>query len=174
VSGGRQIYRGKISQDEAQLRIDRFWHPYHNQLQGLLQESDQLFGQAILIDCHSMPREAIQGLSGQRGPLPEVVLGDRFGAAARGDIVDQIEALFKDAGLRVVRNKPFAGAYIAQRYGRPSRNQHVVQIEIDRALYMDEAKVLPNKNFTHLKSLLDGIIAKITDIGCEDLPLAAE
>ena len=108
------------------------------------------------------------------GPKPEVVLGDRFGAAADSAIVDRIEAAFAAAGLNVSRNTPFAGAYIAQTYGRPSRRQHAVQIEIDRALYMDEANIRPNGNFDELKKLLHQVTAEIAAIGQEELPLAAE
>src|SRR5690606_11867179 len=106
------------------------------------------FGTAILIDCHSMPHEAIENFAQSGLPRPEVVLGDRFGASAAPSIVEGIEAAFRRAGLRVSRNAPFAGAYTAQQYGRPSREQHVVQIEIDRSLYMNEQLVRPNSNFT--------------------------
>jgi N-formylglutamate deformylase len=108
------------------------------------------------------------------GGRPEIVLGDRFGAAADSDVVDRIEAAFVSAGLKVARNAPFAGAYITQTYGRPSRRQHAVQIEIDRALYMDEANICPNPNFESFQRLLRGVIAEIATIGSEEMPLAAE
>jgi N-formylglutamate deformylase len=175
VAGGRAIYRGKIPLAEAEARIRTHWHPYHRALAGLMDDSAAMFGEAILIDCHSMPHEAIDSLSHPKGYRPEVVLGDRFGAAARADIVDRVEAAFTDAGLRVIRNAPFAGAYTAQHYGRPSRRQHVVQVEIDRALYMDEARIRPNRNFDAMRDLLDGVLADIAAIGRRPaLPLAAE
>ena len=102
------------------------------------------------------------------------MIGDRFGAAAGADVVDRIEAAFAAAGLKVVRNAPFAGAYVTQAYGRPSRNQHAVQIEIDRALYMDERLIRPNENFEALRRLLRQVIADIALIGPEEMPLAAE
>ena len=90
-------------------------------------------------------------------------------------MVDRIEAAFAAAGLRTARNAPFAGAYIAQAHGRPSRRQHVVQIEIDRALYMDEARIEPRPDFVQFQSLMVGIIAEITASKRPDaLPLAAE
>jgi N-formylglutamate deformylase len=101
-------------------------------------------------------------------------LGDRFGAAAGAEIVDRIEAAFVRAGFAVARNAPFAGAYITQAYGRPSRQQHAVQIEIDRSIYMDETSVLPNNRFEQVRDLLRGIIADIASVGYEDMPLAAE
>ena len=91
------------------------------------------------------------------------------------DIVDRVEAAFVRAGLKVIRNAPFAGAFTTQQYGRPSRGQHVVQIEIDRALYMDERAIRPSANFPAVKSLIDGIVAEIAAIGRpSDIPLAAE
>ena len=106
---------------------------------------------------------------------PEVVLGDRFGAAADEGIVDRIEAAFTRSGLVVSRNMPFAGAYITQTYGRPSRNRHAVQIEIDRALYMNEQLIRPNGNFKAFRQLMRDVIAEVADIGRPaEKPLAAE
>ena len=106
-----------------------------------------------------MPHEAIEAHARPGHPRPDVVLGDRFGAAAGRDVVDRIEAAFAAAGLRVARNAPFAGAYIAQAYGRPSRNQHVVQVEIDRALYMDESRIEPRPDFDAFRALRDRAMA---------------
>lgn len=174
VSEGRQIYRGKIPLAEAKNRIDTCWHPYHEQLGKLLQESHAMFGKAILIDCHSMPHEAIRALGYKQSARPDIVLGDRFGAASDTQIVDKVEELFVQAGLRVNRNKPFAGAHIAHTYGRPSRNQHVIQIEVDRSLYMNEAELRPNDGFRALKSTLNQVIGGIVEIGNSGMKLAAE
>lgn len=174
VANGRAIYRGKITRKEAEARIEDVWRPWHDALQTLLNESLSLFGEAILIDCHSMPHEAIDSLSHARGSRPEIVLGDRFGAAASSRIVDRIEAAFVAAGLRVARNAPFAGAFVAQHYGRPARGQHAVQIEIDRALYMNEPAIRPNGNFKSFVSLMETITSEIAEIGRRDIPLAAE
>lgn len=173
VSNGREIYRGKINRAEAEARIAQGWRPYHATLQRLLDEARRSFGQAILIDCHSMPHEAIEGYA-TGATRPDVVLGDRFGAAAKGDIVEQIEAIFAGAGLTVSRNAPFAGAYITQHYGRPSRGQHVVQVEIDRALYLNEVKVAPSADFTAFRALMGGVVGEIAAIGRDRVQLAAE
>ena len=174
VANGRAIYRGKLPMAEAQRRIESYWHPYHARLQSLLDESRRQFGQAILIDCHSMPREAVAGLARNRSTRPEIVLGDRFGASASAEVVDRIEAAFVAAGLTVSRNAPFAGAYVTQTYGRPSRHQHAVQIEIDRSLYIDEAKIEPNENFETFRRVLRTVIAEIAAIGQDPVQLAAE
>lgn len=174
VSNGRAIYSGKLELDEARSRIASYWRPYHDQLQALLSEARTTFGEAILIDCHSMPHEALDSIALQGGRRPDVVIGDRFGASAGGEIVDRVEAALAGAGLHVIRNSPFAGAYITQHYGRPSRHQHAIQIEIDRSLYLDEAKVEPNARFHDFRRLLRGVIAEISEITSRPMPLAAE
>ncbi len=139
-------------------------------LQQLLGAAHQRHGQAVLVDCHSMPHEAMDGVALRGMKRPDVVIGDRFGAAASGDVVDRIEA----AGFNVTRNTPFAGAYITQTYGRPSRGQHAVQIELDRSLYMNEALVRPNENFETVQKALQAVVAEIAQIGQGRVPLAAE
>lgn len=174
VSNARPIYRGKLRVDEAESRLNNYWHPYHKALQALLDESRGRFGRAILIDCHSMPREALENARSKSGSRPEIVLGDRFGASADSDIVDEIEAAFQNAGFVVSRNAPFAGAYVTQHYGRPSRRQHAIQIEIDRSLYMDEANIVPNAAFSEFRLRLKTVIGQIADIGRPKQRLAAE
>jgi len=174
VANGRPIYRGKLSLEEARLRLETHWHPYHGALQDLLTDARQRFGEAVLIDCHSMPHEAVDCVVRTGTKRPDVVLGDRFGASASVEIVERVEAILTDAGLRVVRNTPFAGAFVTQNYGRPSRGQHAVQIEIDRALYMDEKRIEPRADFAAFQSLIAGVVAQITDIGRSAMPLAAE
>jgi N-formylglutamate amidohydrolase len=88
--------------------------------------------------------------------------------------MDQVESAFAAAGLRVVRNAPFAGAYIAQAYGRPSRGNHVVQVEVDRALYLDEARIELRSDFAAFHALITGVVAEIAGIGRQSVPLAAE
>lgn len=175
VAGGRTIYGGKITLAEARARIRGFWHPYHDCLARLLDESRALFGQAILIDVHSMPHEAMDAIAHRAGRRPEIVLGDRYGAAASGNVIDAVEAAFHAQGFRVARNTPFAGAYIAQTYGRPGIGQHAVQVEIDRALYLDEPAIRPAPGFDAFRARLAHVLAAVADIGRPaEMPLAAE
>lgn len=174
VSNGRPIYAGKMPLAEAEARIESYWRPYHAQLQTLLDESREIFGRAILIDCHSMPHEAVKHVARAGLSRPEIVLGDRFGASAEAEIVDRIEEIFTRAGLRVARNAPFAGAYVTRHYGRPARKQHAVQIEIDRALYLDEQKIEPSRDFEAFKAVMETVVSELVMIGLAPQSLAAE
>lgn len=174
VANGRAIRSGKMPLTEAEDRLRNVWFPYHAKLQSLLDENLAQCGEAILIDCHSMPHEAIESISRGKS-TPQVVLGDRFGAAANTDIVDRVQEIFEGVGLRVARNSPFAGAYITQHYGRPSKRQHAIQIELDRSLYMDEANVCPGRDFKGMQTLIASVVEQITEIGrIVATPLAAE
>lgn len=175
VSNGRVIRSGKISRAEAERRLSQVWTPYHAQLHRLMDDTRARFGRAILIDCHSMPREALDSVKRAGGKRPEVVLGDRFGVAAGTDVMDRVEAAFSAHGFRVERNAPFAGAYITQTYGRPSRGRHAIQVEIDRSLYMDEARIRPSREFDSFRHVLNHVIADIVAIGrVDEVPVAAE
>ena len=172
VAGGRPIYRGRMTLADARARIEGVWQPYHAALRGLMEESRAAFGEAVLIDCHSMPHEAVNG---GRAGRPDVVLGDRFGAAAAPGLVERVEAAFGRMGLRVARNAPFAGAYVAQAYGRPAQGWHAIQVEIDRALYMDEARVERRSDFAAFQAAMSDVVAEICAVGRERaMPLAAE
>lgn len=174
VAGGRAIYHGKISRAAAQERLTAHWYPWHTALQRLIEETQATFGEVILLDCHSMPHEAIAAHMRPGQQLPQVVLGDRFGAAAARHVVERVEAVFSNAGFRVARNSPFAGAYISQAYGHPVSNKHVVQVEIDRSLYLDECKVEPLPNFSAFCQTINRAVAELAKIGRQALPVAAE
>lgn len=175
VSSNRAIYSGKLTRAEADARLATVWRPYHSTLAALLREVQARFGRAVLIDMHSMPSEAVSGA----GPRPaEVVLGDRYGAAARPDTVAAVEAIFTRLGLRVARNAPFAGAYVTQHYGRPASGYEVIQVEISRGLYMDEAAIRPSAGYEDFRALMARAVAGIAAIGRDSAarrgPLAAE
>lgn len=179
VANGRPIYPGMLTRAEAEARLEACWRPYHAALRGLLEAQRQSFGQALLIDVHSMPHDAVGsavgGTGGRSGRRPQIVLGDRHGASCRPGVLDRIEAAFTAEELTVARNTPFAGAYVAQAYGRPGQGVSVVQIEIDRALYMDETRVEPSARFEPFRAAMGRIVAAIADLGrAEAAPLAAE
>lgn len=174
VANGREIRVGKIGIGEAQQRLDEFYHPYHAKLHALMAEARSDFGFALLLDCHSMPHEALVTASNAFKQRPEIVLGDRFGAACAPELMDEIEQTFIDAGLKVSRNLPFAGAFVTQNYGHPDRGHHAVQIEIDRALYMDESRIEPKVDFETFRLVLRGVVEKLVDLGRQELRLVAE
>ncbi|MFC3079070.1 N-formylglutamate amidohydrolase [Phenylobacterium terrae] len=153
VSEGQEIYARKLTFAEARGRIERAHRPYHAALARLLGEAHAAHGVAILIDWHSMPAAAAR--QGGRERPCDMVLGDRFGAACAGALTARVEAELEKLGYRVARNTPYAGGYTTEHYGRPARRTHALQIEINRALYLDEARLEPTEGFSKLKSDLE-------------------
>lgn len=164
VAAGRVIRRGRISRAEADARLHETWYPYHAALRQLLDGARAVSGRALLVDCHSMPHEALLAHFSGSKARPQIVLGDRYGASCASDLFDAVEAAFCDAGFRVARNAPFAGAYVTQAYGRPSTGVSVVQVEIDRALYMDETALRPNAAFADVARALTRASAQIAGL----------
>jgi N-formylglutamate amidohydrolase len=159
VSEREEIYDRPLSFEEAEARIERLYRPYHRTLAQLVASTMETFGGCVLIDCHSMPSTAApQSASGARARA-DVVLGDRFGASAAPAITGALETAFGAAGMSVVRNKPYAGGFITQTHGRPREGLHSVQVEINRALYLDERLLRPNANFAGLKSAISAAAA---------------
>lgn len=147
VGEGQDIYAGRLPLAEAISRIDAFYKPYHHRLRGLLMQAHSRFGRAILIDCHSMPASIRVGENGIR---PDFILGDRFGASAAPALSEQAIAILTDMGYTVAHNKPYAGGFITEHYGRPGRGLHAMQVEINRGLYMDERSYEKSAGFEAL------------------------
>jgi N-formylglutamate amidohydrolase/GNAT superfamily N-acetyltransferase len=156
VSEGEEIYAVKLDWKDAQARIQNHYVPYHEALRQLMADTYRRFGTAILVDCHSMP--SVAGLSGSG--RPDIVLGDRHGTSCDSWITQHLEEQLRAHGLKVSRNRPYAGGYITQRYGRPRENVHAVQIEINRMLYMNETTLKKSRGFSRLQTLLLDVMSK--------------
>ena len=160
VATGEPIYSRRLSFTEAEARISACWQPFHKALAGLVDAARRAHGFAILIDCHSMP--SVQGADGPAGRMPDFVLGDAHGTACHPRLTDRAEALLSGLGYSVRRNDPYAGGYITRHYGAPRQHVHALQIEINRALYMDERKFQPLDGLERIRSDLEHLVADLT------------
>jgi len=145
VRDGAEIYRGKLDGREAEARIRQLYQPYHQALAELMAETHARFGVAVLIDCHSMP----SALS-----VPDIVLGDRYGASAMPALTARAENAFAREGFSVARNTPYAGGHTTVLYGKPAAGCHALQIEVNRALYLDEEKIVKKAAFERVRERL--------------------
>jgi N-formylglutamate amidohydrolase len=164
VSDGEEIYSGPITVAEALWRIEKLYKPYHAALRRLLAATHVRFGCAVLVDCHSMP-------SNYRGQDPrhraDFVLGDRHGTSATRALTDVAANTLGDQGYRVGVNKPYAGGFITEHYGRPARGLHALQIEINRALYMDEKTLEPHAGMERLAADIQVLTERLMALPCE-------
>jgi N-formylglutamate amidohydrolase len=177
VAENEPIYNQLLTWDDAVTRIERIYRPYHDTLANLLALTRATFGHAVLVDCHSMPSSAARLSTGRRRPPAAIIIGDRYGSSCDTRLTHVFEALFRNAGFSVVHNKPYAGGHITQAYGRPGEGLHALQVEINRALYMNERTLERLAGFERLQQtiavILEEFIASIPDL-LAPLPLAAE
>ena len=162
---GADLYDRRIPMIEAVRRLETVHAPYHEALSDLMAKAYRAQGRAVLIDWHSMPSRAASGRSRGPGRAPvqgvDVVLGDRHGSACDVRLTRRLRALFEAAGWRVGLNQPYAGGYSTQFWGRPDEGFHAIQIELNRALYMDETTLAPTQGFARCKTVVDRVIAAV-------------
>jgi N-formylglutamate amidohydrolase len=166
VGEAQEIYGRRIPVDEAIRRIEGLYKPYHRALRRLFTRVARDFGAAILIDCHSMPSST--GGKDER-PRCDIVLGDRYGTSCVNIIAETAEAMLRAQGYSVSRNKPYAGGFITEHYGNPAGGLHAVQLEINRALYMDERRFERSPSFARLAADLEGLADSLAAIPLEEL-----
>ncbi|MEP9389799.1 N-formylglutamate amidohydrolase [Mesorhizobium sp. KR9-304] len=178
VGEGLDIYSGRLPLAEAVGRIETVYKPYHDALKRLLTTTHARFGYAVLIDCHSMPASIRIGDTGLR---PDFIIGDRFGASATRALTETAISLLISMGYTVAHNKPYAGGFITEHYGRPARGLHALQIEINRGLYMNERTLRKSSGFDALADDLARFSAELMSMpdhnfldNFQDRPLAAE
>lgn len=162
---GCAIYDGMLPLEDALERLAACYRPYHAALAAELEAAREQFGQSVLIDCHSMPAASARGA--------DIVLGDRFGSSCAPDLTARAERVLRSLGFKVVRNRPYAGGFATEHYGQPAEGRHALQIEVSRALYMDEHTLEPHGGFEPLRARLESFIATMQG-ACGVPALAAE
>lgn len=174
VAENMEIYAHRLPVAEALDRIERIYRPYHACLRRLIAQTHVRFGRAILIDCHSMPASVRSSATAGR---PDFIIGDRYGTSAAQELSRAAALLLQDMGYVVTRNKPYAGGFITEHYGRPAHGLHALQIEVNRGLYFDEDRFEKKPSFDLLREDISDFISSMVRVLGEDvlgMPLAAE
>ncbi len=166
VGDAQEIYAQRIPVDDAIRRIESLYKPYHRALRRLFTRVHRDFGAAVLIDCHSMPSSA--GAKDER-PRADVVLGDRYGTSCVPAVAEVVEDTLRGQGYVVSRNKPYAGGFITEHYGNPAVGLHAIQLEFNRALYMDERTFERSASFATLAADLELLADRLSGIPIQEL-----
>jgi N-formylglutamate amidohydrolase len=177
VGESQDIYKRRLPVEEAMRRIEGLYKPFHHTLRGLMQRAAGQFGMAVLIDCHSMPSWTSATTKHERNEA-DIILGDRYGTSCHPAFVEVVEQHLRMLGYHVQRNKPYAGGFITEHYGSPGAGFHAMQIEINRALYMNEQTLEKKLAFTQvsmdLRDVVESLMRTAADLGGLPLPIAAE
>jgi N-formylglutamate amidohydrolase len=173
VADGEDIYRESPTLAAAMVRIELLYRPFHAALSDLVERTRRRFGQAVLVDCHSMPSTPAGGEPGG-GQRPDFVIGDRFGSSCDGRVTRALRQALGARSANVQLNRPYAGGFITEHYGQPYRGVHAIQLEINRGLYLDEQTLERASGFGALAvGLGDAFARMILDIARDLAPAAA-
>ena len=157
-ASGREIYKKRLSPAEVESRLSNIHDSYHSEVRRELFELRETWGEAFLLDCHSMP-----SVQPGRRALPDIVLGDRFGSSCSSRMIGLVERTLRKMGYSVARNSPYAGGFTTRLYGRPRSGIHALQIEVNRKLYMNERTIEKSENF----DIIQGDMAELTSLIAE-------
>lgn len=174
VAENMEIYARRLPVEEALLRIEAIYKPYHACLRKLVARTHTRFGYAVLIDCHSMPGNIRVAGTGIR---PDIIIGDRYGTSASAELSNAALRILENMGFAAVRNKPYAGGFITEHYGRPIRGLHALQVEINRSLYIDETTLQKKPEFAAVAAAIGCFMqqmAEFVEDSASDAALAAE
>jgi len=174
VAENMEIYAHRIPVQEGLDRVEGVYKPYHAALRRLIARTHVQFGFGVLIDCHSMPGNIRIAGSNQR---PDFIIGDRYGTSASAELSRTAISIFEEMGFNAIRNKPYAGGFITEHYGRPSRGLHALQIEVNRSIYVDEVTLEKRADFPVIANAVTSFMRQMADYVqrfADDTALAAE
>lgn len=160
VAENMEIYKRRVPVQEALDRIELIYKPYHATLRRLIARTHVQFGFGVLIDCHSMPGNIRITGSNVR---PDFIIGDRYGTSASAELSRAAIHFLEEMGFAAIRNKPYAGGFITEHYGRPARGLHALQIEINRAIYVDEVTLEKRPDFHAVANAMTSFIQQMAD-----------
>ncbi len=174
VAENMEIYARRLSVQEGLDRIEAVYKPYHAALRRLIARTHVQFGFGVLIDCHSMPGNVRVAGTNAR---PDFIIGDRYGTSASAELSRAAVAILEEMGFTAIRNKPYAGGFITEHYGRPSRGLHALQIEVNRSIYVDEVTLEKRSDFALVAAAITAFMRQMAVYVAQfatDTALAAE
>jgi N-formylglutamate amidohydrolase len=174
VAENMEIYARRLRVEEGLDRVESVYKPYHAALRRLIARTHVQFGFGVLIDCHSMPGNVRVAGSNAR---PDFIIGDRYGTSASAELSRTAISILEEMGFTAIRNKPYAGGFITEHYGRPSRGLHALQIEVNRAIYVDEVTLEKRADFPLIVNAVTGFMQQMASYVqqfASDTALAAE
>jgi N-formylglutamate deformylase len=160
VAENMEIYARRLPVQEGLERVESVYKPYHSTLRRLIARTHVQFGFGVLIDCHSMPGNVRVAGSNAR---PDFIIGDRYGTSASAELSRTAIGILEEMGFAAIRNKPYAGGFITEHYGRPSRGLHALQIEVNRSLYVDEATLEKRADFDQVATAITLFMKRIAE-----------
>ena len=169
IAQNLNIYPYSLTVKQVQARLDRLYHPYHTALKKLINHTKVKFGRAIVLDFHSMPGKLMSGQT-----RADFILGDQYGSTCHPKTINLLHNALSTLGYSVVRNTPYAGGFITQHYGQPYNDVEVIQIEINKDLYLNPRIIQPHAGMDILQANINAVILGMIDNLSTNVGIAAQ
>jgi N-formylglutamate amidohydrolase len=157
-----------LGTQEFERRLSTVYHPYHQTLAQELSNKRRRFGTVVLLSAHSMPSRSAAARGRPGRVHADLVTGTRGCSTAAREIVECVERVALARGLSVARDNPYPGGYTTRHHGRPGDGVQAVQVELSRALYMDEETLLPrSEGFQSTRMLCRELIVALGTLSLE-------
>ena len=151
TSEGAKVLERPLPRAVLERRLETYYRPYHRAVATVLERKRARFGYAVLLAAHSMPSVGRAGHGDASALRADVVPGTRRRTSAAPRVIDAVDAHARAAKLSIAHDDPYQGGFTTQHYGRPSADVHVVQVELARRLYMDEATLSKSAGFEKIR-----------------------
>lgn len=164
------VYNRMLTLEEIQNRIRDYYDPYYKVLGEELNALRAAHGRVLHINLHSMPQIGVDGIR-----MPDIVLGDHDGHSSGRVYREMLKSFFESHGLRVAINNPYKGVELTRRFAKPRQGIHCIQLEINKALFMDESTLAPHDGIDEVGTLFKALWLHIGDMfNALSAPQAAE
>jgi N-formylglutamate deformylase len=170
----RPLYAGRLPVEHVRARVEGYWRPYHEALETEIHRLRAVHGAVWHLNCHSMPSSSSPFVPGRAGARADFVLGDRDGSSCDRGFTLFARDVLERMGYSVRLNDPYRGAELVRAYSDPANGRHSLQIEINRALYLNEDTLEPNEGFDALRESLTRLVSGMVDYCRDALRPAAE
>lgn len=158
---GQLMYHTGLSPAAVQARLDHYYHPYRTALGALIDARHAAFGRVVHLNCHSMKSRGNAMNVDNGAERPDIVVSDRHGTTADPALTAWSAAWFQDHGLAARVNSPYQGGDLVRHFGAPAAGRHSIQIEINRALYMNEGTFEPSAGFDAVRATVTAFVAAL-------------
>lgn len=146
--------------EQISQRVSHYWQPYHQALASTMQAIKGEFGQAVLLEAHSIRSEVPRFFQGQ---LPDFNFGNADGKSCSANLISTLASL-DYAPYTMVCNGRFKGGYITRAFGQPEHGFHAIQLELSQRTYMNEQAMTYSESLARqvqpkLEALVRALIA---------------
>lgn len=148
----QKVYAEPLTLEQIERRIEQYYDPYYDVLGRTMKNLREEFGRVLHVNLHAMPQLGADG-----SPQPDIVLGDHDGHSCARAYREVIKKAFENQGLKVVVNNPYKGVELTRRFAKPRQGYHSIQIEVNKALFMDEETMASHQGLREMQKIFDNL-----------------